>query len=153
MTGSGLPQLLTARVPKPTGILTECTVMINLTRPLNLEFKYETFYMKDSITSPCRWSIRLKLIPIVLSFTFSRFNIVIPNMSLSLKFSNARRNKSNKQASKWLKGSVGSEVGRRWTTICVPVALKRRYCLLVVSSISNLRANIQQTKGICAVSH
>jgi len=43
ITESGLPLLVIACLPKPTGILTECTVTTNVSRALNLEFDWETF--------------------------------------------------------------------------------------------------------------
>jgi len=107
-------------------------------------------------------SLRLKLIPIGLSFWFSRFCNVIPTMSLSLRFCHAWRNRSFKLARKWLTESVASEGGTRRTTSCVPLALKRLYCRVILSSISNLRAMVIVCKlwkyvcklrGICAVSH
>jgi len=52
MTDSGLPMFLIARLPKPTGILTECTVTTNVSRALNLEFDCETLSKTLHITSP-----------------------------------------------------------------------------------------------------
>jgi len=94
MTEGGLPLLFIPRT-KPTGILRDCTVMINLSRALNLPFYCETFCTKESITSAANRSLRLKLIPIGLSFWFSRFCIVIPTMSHLFRFCNAWRNGSN----------------------------------------------------------
>jgi len=95
MTESGLPLLYIPR-PKPTGILTECTVMNNLSRTLNMAFDCETFCTKVSIKSAANWFLCLILIPMGLSLWFSRLCIVIPTMSLSFRFCNAWRNKSFK---------------------------------------------------------
>jgi hypothetical protein len=51
MTESGLSLLFILRLLKPTNDLIECTVMIKLSRALNLEFDCENVCTKDSITS------------------------------------------------------------------------------------------------------
>jgi len=51
---------------------------------------------------------------------------------------NALWNKSFKLTRKWLTGSESSYGGRRRTTSCEPIAPKRLYWRVIVSSISNL---------------
>jgi len=97
--------------------------------------------------------LSLKLIPIGLSFWFSRFCTVIPTICLSISYCNAWRNRSFNLARKWLTGSISLAGGRSRITSCVPVALKWPYCRVIVSLISNLRTMVWKSKGICAVTH
>ena len=46
MTDSGLSLLLFEPLPNPTGILTECSGTVNVSKALNLEFDCET--LKDA---------------------------------------------------------------------------------------------------------
>jgi hypothetical protein len=98
-------------------------------------------FTKDSITSAANWSLRLKLISIGLSFWFSRFCIVIPTMSLLVRFCNAWRNRSFRLARKWLTGSLASEGGRKRTTCCPPFGTETSIlpcnCVLNLESASH----------------
>jgi len=92
---------------------------------------------------------------LVSTIWFTRFWIVIPTVSLSLRFCSACRKRSSTLARKWVTGSLALEGGNRRTTSCVPMALNRLYRRVIVSSISNLRAMVIVCKRwkICAVTH
>jgi len=121
--GERFPMLLIAWLPKPTGILTECTVNTNVSKALNLEFYCDTLSKTLHITSPDNWYFRLTLIPIGLSFWFTWFFIVIPSISLSSTSRNVCSKRSFTLARKCATGLLLSEGGIKRTISCLPTAL------------------------------
>jgi len=92
-------------------------------------------------------SFLLQLIPMGLLW-FTWFWMVIPTISLSLTFCKAYSEKSFTLARKCPTVSPLSEGGNNRTVSCVPTALYRLLCLLIVSSISNLRAMFLSLKKL-----
>ena len=90
--------------------------------------------------SPAKWSLLLKPIHIVLSFWFTLFWIIIPTMSLSLRFCSACSKSSSTLARKWLTGSLALEGGNRRTTRCshgIEPTIPSSNCVLNLESASH----------------